>query len=40
MASEIFQRKVHEALDGLPGVHCVADDVIVAGICATVAAAT
>ena len=31
VSREIFQRKVHEALDGLPGIHCVADDVIVAG---------
>ena len=40
MSSEIFQRKVHEALDGLPGIHCVTDDVIVAGTEASVAKAT
>ena len=31
MSSEIFQKQVDEALGDLPGVRCIADDIIVAG---------
>ena len=31
VSSEILQRKVHEAFDGLQGVKCIADDVVVTG---------
>jgi transposase InsO family protein len=31
VSSEIFQRRLHQALDGLDGVMCVADDIIVIG---------
>ncbi|XP_046560092.1 uncharacterized protein K02A2.6-like [Haliotis rubra] len=31
VSSEIFQRKLTEALDGLPGVVCIADDVLIHG---------
>jgi transposase InsO family protein len=30
-ASEYFQKKLHEALRGLPGIQCIADDVIIHG---------
>ncbi|XP_011674436.2 uncharacterized protein K02A2.6-like [Strongylocentrotus purpuratus] len=30
-SSEIFQRRLHQALDGLDGVRCVADDIIIWG---------
>lgn len=40
VSSEIFQRKVHEALDGLEGIFCIADDVVIAGVGATVLEAT
>jgi hypothetical protein len=30
-SSEIFQQRIHEALEGLPGVICVADDLLVYG---------
>ena len=30
-APEEFQRRIHEALDGLRGVHCIADDILVVG---------
>ena len=32
VSSEIFQRKVHEALDGLDGIYCIADDIVIAGV--------
>ena len=31
VSSEIFQKKVHQALEGLEGVRCIADDVIIWG---------
>lgn len=31
VSSEIFQRRLHQALEGLPGVICVADDILVYG---------
>ncbi|XP_014681787.1 PREDICTED: uncharacterized protein K02A2.6-like [Priapulus caudatus] len=31
ISSEVFQRRLHQALDGLDGVRCVADDIIVWG---------
>ena len=31
VSSEIFQKKLLEALDGLPGVVCIADDLIRTG---------
>ena len=31
VSSEIFQRHLHQALDGLDGVRCVADDIIIIG---------
>ncbi|XP_064081778.1 uncharacterized protein K02A2.6-like [Macrobrachium nipponense] len=31
VSSEIFQRKLNEALEGLRGVYCVADDIVVVG---------
>ncbi len=31
VSSEIFQKRLHQALDRLDGVHCIADDVIVHG---------
>ena len=40
VSSEIFSRRVHEALQGLEGVHCVADDIIIAGVGDTVEDAT
>ena len=39
MSSEIFQRKVREAIDGLLGVHCIVDDAIIAGVGGTMAEA-
>ena len=30
-SSEIFQRKLHQALEGLDGTLCVADDIIIYG---------
>ena len=35
VSSEIFARKLHEALDGLGGVSCNADDIVVVGVDAT-----
>ena len=35
VSSEIFVRKLHEALDGLEGVFYIADDIVVAGVGAT-----
>lgn len=32
VSSEIFARKVYEALDGLEGVFCIADDIVIAGV--------
>ena len=32
VSSEIFQKRLHQALDGLEGVLCVADDIIVYGV--------
>ena len=32
VSSEIFGRKIREAFDGLEGVHCIADDAIIAGV--------
>jgi len=40
VSSEIFQRRVHEALSGLEGVHCVADDIVIAGVGDTIEEAT
>ena len=40
VSSEIFQRHIHEALAGLPGVYCIADDIIIAGVGDTTAEAT
>ena len=31
VSSEIFQKRFHEELDGLPGVKCIADDVLIHG---------
>ena len=31
VSSEIFQKRLHQALDGLDGIHCVADDVVAHG---------
>lgn len=31
VSSEIFQKRVHAAISGLPGVYCIADDVLIAG---------
>ena len=31
VSSEIFQKRLHQALEGLPGVRCIADDVIIWG---------
>ena len=31
VSSEIFQRKIHEALGGLAGYHCIADDIFIEG---------
>ena len=31
VSSEIFQKKLHQALEGLSGVHCVADDIMLYG---------
>ena len=31
VSSEIFQKRLHQAIDGLPGVICVADDIVVYG---------
>ena len=31
VSSEIFQRRLHQALEGLPGIICVADDILVYG---------
>ena len=31
MSLEIFQKRENEALSDLPGVHCIADDIIIAG---------
>ena len=40
VSSEIFQRKVHEAFDGLQGVKCITGDVVVTGSGQNVDAAT
>ena len=31
VSSEIFQKHLHLALEGLPGVNCIADDVLIHG---------
>ena len=31
VSSEIFQKRLLQALEGLPGVHCIADDVLICG---------
>ena len=31
VSGEIFQKRLHQALEGLEGVHCIADDVIIWG---------
>ena len=31
VSSEIFQKRLHQELDGLPGVKCIADDVLIHG---------
>ena len=31
VSSEIFQKRVHAALSGIPGVYCIADDILIAG---------
>lgn len=31
VSSEIFQKHLHQVLDGLPGVKCIADDVLIHG---------
>lgn len=31
VSSEIFQKRLHDALEGLEGVRCIADDVIIWG---------
>ena len=31
VSSDIFQRKLHQALEGLDGVNCIADDIVVSG---------
>jgi hypothetical protein len=33
VSSEIFQKRLHQALEGLEGVRCIADDIIVWGSC-------
>lgn len=38
-APEIFQSRIHEALSGLQGVHCIADDILVSGSGDSLAAA-
>jgi len=37
---EVFQARMHEALAGLNGVHCIADDVLITGLGDTVTEAT
>ena len=32
VSSEIFQKKLQQAIDGLEGVHCVADDIMMYGV--------
>ena len=32
VSSEIFQRKLHQAIEGLPGVECIADDLLIHGV--------
>ena len=32
VSSEIFQKRIHQALDGLPGLHDVHDDMVIYGI--------
>ena len=31
VSSEVFQKRLHQTLEGLEGVHCIADDIVVAG---------
>lgn len=31
MSSEVFQKRLHQALEGLEGIACIADDVVVYG---------
>ena len=31
VSSEIFQKRVHAALSGIPGVYCIADNILIAG---------
>ena len=33
VSSEIFQKRVHQELQGLPGVKCIADDILIHGTC-------
>ena len=33
VSSEIFQKRLHQELQGLPGVKCIADDVLIHGTC-------
>ena len=32
VSSEIFQKKLQQAIEGLEGVHCVADDIMLYGV--------
>ena len=32
VSSEIFQKKLQQAIEGLEGVHCVADDIMLCGV--------
>jgi len=32
VSSEIFQKRLQLALEGLPNVHCIADDIIIHGV--------
>ena len=33
VSSEIFQKRLHQELQGLPGVKCIADDILIHGMC-------
>ena len=33
VSSEIFQKRLHQELQGLPGVKCIADDILIHGTC-------
>ena len=32
VSSEIFQRKLHQTIEGLPGIECIADDLLIHGV--------